>query len=219
MDALLDAWLRDHNATLAPAQNAHRSPLRDLEPGSTAPSRNLQTHAEPAEWLRDDLGVTAPQSTPGITSSPQLHPATPRWSRDRPRPAPGRGPTHQGGVTPSPEASGDAGPQRQRYVVAMGQELLVALRVHAARKGQRMGTVVADAVTALLEDAAAGHPIPELEPRWNAPSADRSRLAMSWPPGLADRLRDAVAGSGRPAHELVAVAVIPVVAPRRGAGR
>jgi hypothetical protein len=97
MDALLDAWLRDHNATLAPAQDAHRTPLRDPEPGITAPSRDLQITPN-QRVVCDDLGITAPQSTPGIAPGPR--PTVVRRTK--------------GGITPSPEASGDAGPQRLR---------------------------------------------------------------------------------------------------------
>jgi len=219
MDALLAAWLRDHNATLGPTRNAQQAPLRDLEPGITTPSRDFQITQNHREDCDDDLGITAPQNTPRITSSPHRDPVRlgdPKIT-SRPRPLVVRRP--KAGTTEPLESPRDDRPERERYVVAMGQDLLVALRVHAARKGQQMGTVVADAVTGLLDHAAAGDPIPALEPRWSVPSGDRSRLAMSWPPGLADRLRDAVAGSGRPAYELVTVAITPLVAPRRGTGR
>jgi hypothetical protein len=218
MDALLDVWLRDHNAILAPTGSAHSSPLRHLDPGITGPDRDLKTMPNHRGGC-DGLRITAPQSNPGISASPHPDPECLRDSGIPSGPRPIGVRRTKAGITPPRQVPGAAGPERERYVVAMGQELLVALRVHAARRGQQMGAIVADAVTGLLDDAAAGDPIPALEPRWNVPSADRSRLAMSWPAGLADRLRDAVARSGRPAHELVAVAVTPVVAPRRGAGR
>lgn len=98
----------------------------------------------------------------------------------------------------------------ERYVVAIGRELHTALRVHAARHGVQMRTVTANAVDGLLELMMNGAP-PPLPERWRVPAAERTRLAVRWPAGLAERLRSAVAHHGRPAHDLLAVALLPIL--------
>ena len=102
-----------------------------------------------------------------------------------------------------------------RYVVAMGPELLRRLRWHAARHDTQMRLVARDAVTGLLDALGTGHPVPRLDTRWQVPSHQRSRLAVRWPAPLPHRLRAAATRLGLPAHEIVAIALVPVVAPPR----
>lgn len=102
-----------------------------------------------------------------------------------------------------------------RYVVAIGPTLLRRLRVYATLHETQMRHVAREAVSSLLDRLDAGQLVPSLERRWTIPSAQRTRLAVTWPAPLPDRLRAAAARTGLPAHVLVAAALVPVVAPTR----
>lgn len=220
MDALLEAWLARHEPRCATTGASESTTSARLcltvtptqAPAPEQPHQSLQLPLEAAlgradpetprrgavaqlDGAVDDL-PTASHGCPAAPAAPDL-PSAPD------------GPAAPAAV---PEAT-------ERYVVAVADVLLTELRVHAARRGQQMGRIVAAAVEDMLLAVQDGQDPPGLDPRWRVPSSRRSRLAMSWPGGLADRLRDVAASSGRPAHELVGVALTARLLPDRGRRR
>lgn len=164
---------------------------------------------------RDGAHDTAPRPDAATSrraaADPGEHPRAPRRAR-----AELRGSARAGDGEPGSDTAGAllpiarASEPQERYVVGIGRELHQALRVHSARERVQMRAVTAEAVEQLLARLEDGeHPV--LPERWRVATRERTRLAMRWPAGLADRLRACAVAQVRPAHELLALALLPVL--------